>query len=312
VAAGVNFPARTVVFFNSDRFNGVDFLPLTPTEFHQMTGRAGRRGMDRIGFAMAVPGKYMDIKLAARLLSAPPSDIISRIRINFSMVLNLLLSHTPPQVEKLLERSFATYQLLHTGKQKGYDSKYLWKDFNRHLTFLKQNGYVFDDGTLSEDGQWASRLRVDQPLLIAEAFRCGAFPEQDPALMAAIVSCFVFEREADDRIEKAFLTKSLRSAFSKVRNELTPFAHRMVDCGFVARPLYLRPAAAVYSWAGGHSWERAMAIAKMEEGILASLLLRTVDNLRHIKGLRSIFPGAGQSAAAAIELILRDPVWGRT
>ena len=47
VAAGVNFPARTIVYLNSDRFNGKEFLTLSPTEFHQMTGRAGRRGMDR-------------------------------------------------------------------------------------------------------------------------------------------------------------------------------------------------------------------------------------------------------------------------
>ncbi|MGA9539372.1 MAG: DEAD/DEAH box helicase, partial [Desulfobacterales bacterium] len=86
VAAGVNFPARTVVFFNSDRFNGLDFAPLTPTEFHQMTGRAGRRGMDKIGFCVAVPGKYMDVRLAARLIEAPPSDVTSQIKINFSMV----------------------------------------------------------------------------------------------------------------------------------------------------------------------------------------------------------------------------------
>ncbi|MDD5476378.1 MAG: DEAD/DEAH box helicase, partial [Syntrophales bacterium] len=49
MAAGVNFPARTVVLFNSDRFNGQEFLPLDATEFHQMTGRAGRRGIDRVG-----------------------------------------------------------------------------------------------------------------------------------------------------------------------------------------------------------------------------------------------------------------------
>ena len=42
VAAGVNFPARTIVMFNSDRFNGTEFMPLDATEFHQMTGRAIR------------------------------------------------------------------------------------------------------------------------------------------------------------------------------------------------------------------------------------------------------------------------------
>ncbi|MEZ4551462.1 MAG: hypothetical protein R2874_13570 [Desulfobacterales bacterium] len=54
VAAGVNFPARTILFLNSDRFNGRN-APLTATEFHQMTGRAGRRGMDNIGFGHTGP-----------------------------------------------------------------------------------------------------------------------------------------------------------------------------------------------------------------------------------------------------------------
>ena len=112
VAAGVNFPARTVVFFNSDRFNGFEFVPLDASQFLQMTGRAGRRGMDRVGFALAVPGKYLDVHRVARLFTSPPAAVISKIQINFSMVLNLLLSHTPAQVEELLKRSFATWLLV--------------------------------------------------------------------------------------------------------------------------------------------------------------------------------------------------------
>ena len=91
VAAGVNFPARSVVVLNSDRFNGTEFLSLTPSEFQQMTGRAGRRGKDKIGFAVMMPGKFMDLKHVAQMVSASPLDIKSQIRINFSMVLNLLL-----------------------------------------------------------------------------------------------------------------------------------------------------------------------------------------------------------------------------
>ncbi len=56
VAAGVNFPARTIVLMNSDLFNGHDFAPLSGTEFHQMTGRAGRRGQDRVGFMLRHSG----------------------------------------------------------------------------------------------------------------------------------------------------------------------------------------------------------------------------------------------------------------
>jgi superfamily II RNA helicase len=60
IAAGVNFPARTVVIFQSDRFNGKGFVALGATDLLQMTGRAGRRGMDEIGFVLVVPGQHQD------------------------------------------------------------------------------------------------------------------------------------------------------------------------------------------------------------------------------------------------------------
>jgi superfamily II RNA helicase len=82
----------------------------------------------------------------------------------------------------------------------------------------------------------------------------------------------------------------------------------MISEGFIARPLFLRPAAATYAWATGAAWENTLQVAEVEEGIFASLILRTADNLRHIRGLRRIFPRAADSAAVAIDLIIRDPV----
>jgi superfamily II RNA helicase len=118
----------------------------------------------------------------------------------------------------------------------------------------------------------------------------------------------VFERESDDRFEKSALSQPLLTAFLKLRESLTPFARDMIARGFPARPLFLRPAAAVYTWAAEESWEKTLAIAEMEEGIFASLILRTADNLRHIRNLRAIFPEAAESADQAIDLIMRDPV----
>ena len=117
VAAGVNFPARTIVLFNSDLFNGRDFNPLKGTEFHQMTGRAGRRGVDKIGFLLVVPGRFMDLEHIRRLLFKRPEDILSQIKNDFSMVLNLLLSQTPEDIRKIFENSFAMYQ--HARMKKG-------------------------------------------------------------------------------------------------------------------------------------------------------------------------------------------------
>jgi len=102
VAAGVNYPARTIVMLNSDIFNGHEFMPLRGTEFHQMTGRAGRRGQDRIGFLLVIPGRFMDLEHIARLLKSGPDRVESQIRADFSMVLNLLLSQTPEDIRQIL------------------------------------------------------------------------------------------------------------------------------------------------------------------------------------------------------------------
>jgi len=314
VAAGVNFPARTIVLLNSDRFNGREFMPLSPTEFHQMTGRAGRRGMDHIGFAVAIPGKFMDIRLVAKLMRSPPSDVSSQIKINFSMVLNLLLSHTPDQIEDLLKKSFATYVMIKTKEKKKLqkpvenDHKQLWQDFLQHLEFLKETGYAAETGRLTADGIWASQLRVDQPLMIAEGFRRGIFPKNDPALLAAVTAVFVSERESDEKIDKAFVPKVLTKTFSTVTKKLSSFSKLMSKRGFETRPLLLEPAAMLYAWASGLPWEQSLTIAKMEEGDLSMLILRTADNLRHIRSLKDVFPEAASTAGEAIDLIMRNPV----
>jgi superfamily II RNA helicase len=314
VAAGVNFPARTVVFFNSDRFNGIEFAPLDATQLHQMTGRAGRRGMDRIGFALAVPGRYMDLRLVGRLLASRPGKVHSRIRINFSMVLNLLLSHSPAQVEELLKRSFATWLLMAEAEDSRKKTRMagihevLWEDFLRHVTFLKETGFVDDENRLTGDGVWASQLRVDQPLLVAECLRQGLLPSGDAAMMAGVFACFVNERETDDRMEGRLIPNRLKKTVNRIHKKLTGFARHMKSRGFDVRQLYLRPAAMTHAWAAGYPWEHVARDYGMAEGNLAMLMMRTADNLRHTAHLIDVFPDAAATAREAIGLIMKPPV----
>ncbi len=314
VAAGVNFPARTMVFFNSDRFNGTEFIPLDATQLHQMTGRAGRRGMDKIGFALAVPGRYMDLRLVARMLSSRPGKVVSRIRINFSMVLNLLLSHTPAQVEELLKRSFATWLLISKADDSRRKSRMadihevLWEDFLRHLDFLKDTGFVSSDDRLTDDGIWASQLRVDQPLLVAECLRKGLLPEGDAAQMAGVFACFVNERETDERMEGRLVPNRLKKTVTRIQKKLTGFARHMKSRGFDVRQLYLRPAAMTHAWASGYPWENVIKEYGMAEGNLAMLMMRTADNLRHAANLVDVFPEAAATARESIGLIMKAPV----
>ncbi len=310
VAAGVNFPARTVVFLNTDRYNGRQFMPLTPTEILQMTGRAGRRGMDRIGFTLALPGPYMDLRLAAELLCAPPSDIVSQVRIDFAMVLNLLLSHSPDQIEDLLQRSFAAFG---AGRRAPvadgrYAARVLADEFRRHLAFLQDHGYVAADGTLTTEGRWTSQLRVDQPLLIAEGLRRGVLRTFDPGLLAGLTASFVQEKDNGEHFCAAAQNPTLMRAYQRLQRTLAPFAREMLRRGFAVRALLPQPAATVHAWAAGGDWHHVHARSEMAEGDLVMLILRTADNLRHLRSLKDPFPETAAAAARAVTLLRRDPV----
>jgi len=521
VAAGINVPARSIVFLNSDRYNGSKFVPLTATELHQMTGRAGRRGMDNIGFAVAIPGSYMDVRLVATLLGSQPEDVISQIRVDFSMVLNLLLSHGLDQIQDLLFRSFASYQnqenldrnlddklskagkalmeqlphslcgspesvlalsrkmavmrkdlqalteeaerveknqsklsnlvpgrlfldtrsraycvvKIHTrmdttgvlacrityrirrkkppkmrfftpekvlalldkivnipssedqmamqacfsealsgkmppplealplgeeGAEKirplkdrmlfleaeldrmicsrcsrfnlchGRGNKpfraalrdfsrlwdaanavreEIWADFMRHLSFLKLEGYVKADTTLTGDGIWASQLRLDQPLMIAEALRLGLFTGSDPALLAALVATFVYDKDIEVEFDHTKAPKELLAVFTKMKQGLFPFIDRKMIHGFPVKPIPLWVAATIYAWAKGLDWDQVLQMAGMNEGHLAMLISRTADNLRQIASLTRVYPAIARTANDAITAIMREPVF---
>ncbi|MCB2186850.1 MAG: DEAD/DEAH box helicase [Deltaproteobacteria bacterium] len=520
VAAGVNFPARTVVITQSDRFDGREFVDLSATDLLQMTGRAGRRGMDNIGFALVVPGPYQNVPLVAALLDSEPEPIESRLSINFSMVLNLLLSQRPSEVKQLLGYSLATFQRLersggrksggdsglgHTLKNLGLlladsgcpgpeeavirrrrsrqlramhenlarelksieerqglwaaltrgrvfmdmfgslaavmhreshgdqvgvlsvsldqdrrlqrgrprldfvplnevagafqevldlpragggrmlaqavlnqiparptplagpdladlgrqeveelrsrltevedelggltcgacasaeechhgqgelgallnkaegilnlvqeESHAFWYDFVRHLEFLRSEGFVDASGALTQDGQWASKLRLDQPVLIAEAIRREALTDQDPVLLAALLALFVDDR--DREVSPPYLSQRLKDGITGLQWTLDGLLNRLRQWGFSTPPMPLNAAAAVFAWGLGAEFEDAVVLYGGAEGDLASLIYRTADNLRQIISLADTHPRLVSCAREAVELLLRPPV----
>src|SRR5438094_5230331 len=113
VAAGVDFPARTVVVTVADRRSARGWQSLTASELQQMTGRAGRRGKDRVGFIVAAPGPHQNPQRIIELLRAPPDDLESRFRATYTSLLNLLDAFGSfAQVRSIAEQSFAHRNLL--------------------------------------------------------------------------------------------------------------------------------------------------------------------------------------------------------
>ncbi|MBW1988108.1 MAG: DEAD/DEAH box helicase [Deltaproteobacteria bacterium] len=311
VAAGVNYPARTVVLVNSDRFNGREFVPLSSTDFLQMTGRAGRRRMDTVGFALVVPGRYMDVWHAARLVTSEPEPVDSQIRIDFSMVLNLLLSHTPDDVRIVLDHSFAAFQAAgedEGGKAMKRVRKRLWDDFVRHLEFLRLFEYVDAGGRLTNQGRWASRLRVDRPVLIAECLKAGVFAKASPQVLAAVIAVFVQEKEPKNPVALAAQGEELTAALDAAFEAARPAAREMLEWKFDPGPFSAMPAAALFAWANQARWEEVLGVSGLADGDLAMLIVRTADNLRQLAGLTEDFPAEAAAAHRAVEIILRDPV----
>ena len=114
VAAGVDFPARTVVLTGADARTGSGWRPLSASELQQMTGRAGRRGRDNVGFVVAAPGLHQDPQLIAQLLKAPPDPLVSQFRATYTTLLNLLDAYGSfTSVREIAERSFAYRDFSH-------------------------------------------------------------------------------------------------------------------------------------------------------------------------------------------------------
>jgi len=517
VAAGVNFPSRTVVLLQSDRYNGREFTDLTATELHQMIGRAGRRGKDRIGFGLLLPGIHQDPQLIHQLKDSPPEPLASQIRINFSMSLNLLLSHRPADVKDLLEYSFATFQQqkgesplsrrwdqmrsdlarlvpegrcdtsdpfevldyiqrrselekqikrLHQAARYGrLDRAYrdylvpgrlirhknqsvylvldtftekdmlmcavlnlnkglrnrknrlkvkkldlyqissildrqlelpedesrmeervgtiafdqlqdlsvqnggedpvnageverlkreiealpcegckhwkichrtkkgelrkllgnfralqeelegmdggLWLSFKRHLRFLKETGFVDAEDRLTPDGYWASKLRLDQPLLIAEAIRKGAFDGVGPQVLAGGMAPFVWDRgyEVEIYAEDESDLSGVQETFQRILEKIDWIRWLKKRRGFDNSPVLFWPAVALFLWAGGISWEKLLGLTAVDEGDMASLITRTADHLRQVVNLEETHPSLAGVAEEAIGRIMREPVY---
>src|ERR1044071_7286925 len=113
VAAGVDFPARSVVITAADRRGNRGWESLTASEIQHMTGRPGRRGKDNVGFVIAAPSPHQNPQRIAELLGKRPDDLESQFRATYTSLLNLLDAFGSfAQVRDIAQRSFAYRNLL--------------------------------------------------------------------------------------------------------------------------------------------------------------------------------------------------------
>ncbi|HET8680836.1 MAG TPA: RNA helicase, partial [Micromonosporaceae bacterium] len=110
LALGINMPARCVVLERLVKFNGEAHVDLTPGEYTQLTGRAGRRGIDVEGHAVVVWAPEVDPRHVAGLASTRTYPLRSSFRPSYNMAVNLVGSVGTGRARELLESSFAQFQ----------------------------------------------------------------------------------------------------------------------------------------------------------------------------------------------------------
>jgi ATP-dependent RNA helicase HelY len=110
LALGINMPARTVVIERLDKWNGETHADLTPGEYTQLTGRAGRRGIDVEGHAVVRLAPGVDPSAVAGLAGTRTYPLNSSFRPSYNMAVNLVDRAGRTQAATLLESSFAQFQ----------------------------------------------------------------------------------------------------------------------------------------------------------------------------------------------------------
>ncbi len=161
LAAGINMPARTTVISSLSKRTDDGHRLLKPSEFLQMAGRAGRRGMDTTGHVVTLQTPFEGAKEAAYLATSQPDKLVSQFTPSYGMVLNLLQTHSLSEAQELVERSFGQY--LATLDLKPQEQAIT--DLSAELEILEAELAPIDPRHLASYEKLSGRLKEERRLL---------------------------------------------------------------------------------------------------------------------------------------------------
>jgi len=291
LALGINMPARTVVVERLTKVRDGGRSALTSGEYAQLTGRAGRRGLDPVGHAVVPWSPHLLAADVARLATLAPPDLRSSFRPTYNLAVNLVRRYPADQARYVLDRSFAQFL-------DGRHHRALSQRLDRMLNLLRQWGYVDGDAwRLTDRGSMLTRIYHESDLFIAEAVMAGCFDDLDPPELAAAVSTCSFELRAGrlrvstappDVVSHRFgqltvLAERLRGDEASAGLHLT----RLPDDGF---------AEVAWRWARGQRLRRVLERAELAPGDFVRNARQLVDLLRQ---LALVAPDTATRTAAA-------------
>ena len=316
LSLGINMPARSVVIERFTKYGGAGRATLTSGEYLQLTGRAGRRGLDEEGHAVVAWSNETTFAEAARVASAPPPDLRSAFRPTYNLAVNLVSRFDRETAAEVLQRSFAQWQARHArpplqtaGPPGGR---------------ARAAGLPRRAGALTPAGRRLSRIYHEADLLIAEALGGGVLAGAEPAVVAGVLSAVVFEPRRARRVPGHQAPRRAGNSRGHLQDRLgdkrpAELAWRCEALGVLAErvraveeahlvPRTRQPApglaTAVASWARGASFATALGVAARDVGELApGDFVRTMKSVADLAQQVSHTADDTEVAAAAREAV---------
>lgn len=216
-AVGINMPAKTVCFNSLRKYDGVNFRPLNTKEYFQIAGRAGRRGIDNIGYVVSMIFRpkfdYSEVK---RLTAKDVEPIKSQFKLSINTVLNLINLHTEEEIERILRLSFFSYQKFGEAYAK-IPTKLLLARYYSIVRRLKKFNYV-ENKKLTAKGIFASKIFADE-ITMGEIFATDLNHQLDEYQTLLTLAALVYEPRAATTFKQLFKNEQLKELKIKLRKK---------------------------------------------------------------------------------------------
>ena len=191
LSAGINMPARTTVITSlmkpvSKRVNEDGVRRLSPNEFHQMAGRAGRRGIDERGYTYCMAVNPTQEKAFAEIIKEKSNKIESHLKTDFAFVANVAKNGNSEEfLDSFYENSLFAYDK--EPKNRKVKAKPLLREFRVKDNILKNEGFLAG-GRVTEKGELLSQLNGYEQIPVVDAIYNKDFKEMNPQQLAGYVA----------------------------------------------------------------------------------------------------------------------------
>ena len=269
-AVGVNMPAKSVSFDSLEKYDGISFRYLTSKEYWQMAGRAGRRGIDKVGWAVALVNmEFIDFNKIDYITSGDKEPLVSRFQLTDNLILNLIKNYDEDTIKEVLKKSFYYYL-----KRKSEGDIRIWARFINRRKKLKAYGYISQDGkTLTQKGEFASKI-YDHELEFTELFTSGVAEKLSEPEINAVVAAILFDRKTER--ERFKLSKD-KSGYHRILNQINSRSAMLSKN--INRKNLLRLMRLVMEWSEDAEFSDIVQLTSMREGDIIRLFRQIIDFL---------------------------------